>query len=1465
MTIYSDNYPYNIEAPQKLYIQYSHDIDFDYSTGKFPDGTEAAWHWENEYTPISHKINGLTVGKHEWMRIKVGSPTTWTNPIRMSADVTNIDAIVIEENQEDNTTQLVITLTFSDGTTKSTDPIIIQNGIDGIGISSLVIEGDDLVVTYTNGVVENLGRVTGEDAVDIIPTPVDGYLLSSQNSGQLYWASPVSIVNFSFTGVPPLSYSPEFLEMSISLATTTTDGYLSSSDWNYFASKLDAEADPMFTSWLSTTPPAYPGDIPVNVSDLVNDLGFISSYTETDPIFSAWLLATPPLYAETDPHSLHLDQSTPQTLISGVPLLSLDRVINSDYQIVDKKYVDDTIVIAINNIVESDPLSLHLDQSTPQTIINGIPLLSSDRIIDSDYQLVDKKYVDDNSGGSNLTFTNGLTESLGIVELGGILLKDTIIDVDTFTLSIEGSNGIMTFGNISPLSLFGAFGNYTYVSGETTLELYNSSGEGGKFELLSSQTIFTDSNPVSPEGIKYAADYSATFVDRSLVDKGYVDNAVSGVVVDETDPVFSAWLIATPPLYSETDPVFSAWLIATPPLYTETDPDFNAWLIATPPLYSESDPVFGAWLLNTPPAYPDDIITNHNDLSNIDGGGITNKYHSDQQINVANDVEFNSVRSTVLNSTELQRGADSKFGTGIPDAEKKKFKISVTYNAGTITALIQFVSPYTTFYYYINNVKFVVTNSNIAAYTANIAASEGLHFFYINQNTVNADTPVITLTKTPWGISDPDVLLWNFTFNATANEITWVGHEKHTYGRDIFNHARNHSQGAVYRSGLLLSQYNGITSAQLASNTDNNFGRAMVQIAAGTFFDEDLRNNIAHSDTAITAVTPATAETDWDKYVYQFLGFTAIADTGTGPTSIVFPSSRTLISGQPITVMQGNTTTVRGTTTITTGGTGTTFTVSSVTGLAAGDAIVVGGRIPIYYIASVAGSTYTWRKLTATEFLGVSGGAAITTANIGSATCQYNNAVSGGFTAMTANRYYPIYLLATNFTNEPVIAILGQGQSSNATLNTALGEAPFQFSNLLGLGNLEIQEVVPFYRLAFHYNTTAGFNQNRMRLVNATFINIRVTTTSASVVAPSASSDHATLSNRQWDLAGHSSGQVVPKLAGFDVAGLPTLYTSALYFDATVGTGGEYATVNDAYAAGKRKLLIVSDTALSADLTIDNLYIYLDNFTLSCTSYNFTINAGQVLTITGIGLITFAYSSTKILFNGNANILGLGNHNKTLTITNTSTTTNCRVSDVGNFDNLIVNLPNYTYVGFGSSVSGFNGTLNRLIINSGGGTCIPIFTSVSNYVRPLSKITINGPIGSITVFMITDLLVISTGTVTCAYGININAITCTLNVLNHVTNFAARSLTATSSNATFTNGSTSISVSITANGCTFTNVRFADTVTISGDSNKIIGSRVVGLLTLSSGADYNDISHNTLTGGLTNSSGVTTNIIHDNI
>ncbi|MCP4255507.1 MAG: hypothetical protein GY775_19300 [Candidatus Scalindua sp.] len=78
-----DNYPNNIESPQQIFIEYAADIDFDYSNGQYPTGNESAWKWESHYIPIPHKVGSVSVGKHVFMRIKVGISGKWTYPIKM--------------------------------------------------------------------------------------------------------------------------------------------------------------------------------------------------------------------------------------------------------------------------------------------------------------------------------------------------------------------------------------------------------------------------------------------------------------------------------------------------------------------------------------------------------------------------------------------------------------------------------------------------------------------------------------------------------------------------------------------------------------------------------------------------------------------------------------------------------------------------------------------------------------------------------------------------------------------------------------------------------------------------------------------------------------------------------------------------------------------------------------------------------------------------------------------------------------------------------------------------------------------------------------------------------------------------------------------------------------------------------------------------------------------------------------
>lgn len=60
----------------------------------------------------------------------------------------------------------------------------------------------------------------------------------------------------------------------------------------------------------------------------------------------------------------------------------------------------------------------------------------------TDNSLITKKYVDDLIGG--LTYQNGITETNGVIELGGSLLKNTSINLGEFDLNFSTSSGRIT-------------------------------------------------------------------------------------------------------------------------------------------------------------------------------------------------------------------------------------------------------------------------------------------------------------------------------------------------------------------------------------------------------------------------------------------------------------------------------------------------------------------------------------------------------------------------------------------------------------------------------------------------------------------------------------------------------------------------------------------------------------------------------------------------------------------------------------------------------------------------------------------------------------------------------------------------------------------------------------------------------------------------------------------------------------
>lgn len=373
-----------------------------------------------------------------------------------------------------------------------------------------------------------------------------------------------------------------------------------------------------------------------------------------------------------------------------------------------------------------------------------------------------------------------------------------------------------------------------------------------------------------------------------------------------------------------------------------------------------------------------------------------------------------------------------------------------------------------------------------------------------------------------------------------------------------------------------------------------------------------------------------------------------------------------------------------------------------------------------------------------------------------------------------------------------------------------------------------------------------------------------------------------------------------------------------LYFDATVGIDGDYATINAAVTAEKYVLKLVSNVTEVADTTTSKLTIDLNGNTLNLDNYSLS----ALLHITSakmFGTITFAYSVEKYAF-------GIGNNSiiENITINNNSTISGAYISDAGIYRNVIVNLPNYPNTGFGSTGAlSFFGRLYDITINGGGANCYDVIHDAGNYnmTTIVENLTLGGTFAtgqnilynlgcafkniiynSTTTgkFLITnaDYIYDPNGRVTVdLYGTTsankglansiigalllrsysrvynttiLGAFSMTTTVINVFIRDCTFNSTFSLSNSVnsywiFDNCTITGAASLSTNYCKYINNTFNNTLTLNGDYNKLTGCTLIGLLTLSSGAEYNVITGNTLSGGLTNSSGNTTNEISNNI
>jgi hypothetical protein len=137
------------------------------------------------------------------------------------------------------------------------------------------------------------------------------------------------------------------------------------------------------------------------------------------------------------------------------------------------------------------------------------------------HSLVDKQYVDSliNAVGA----TNGLSEvSSGVIALGGTISQNTLLQGEGYDLTIENFNSLYFTSSIFDvesdlISLDAGTGN-VQIFGDSGVDIVSSSSS---ITISGESGLVTISNL---EGLVYTADYNATFVTHSLIDRLYVDS-----------------------------------------------------------------------------------------------------------------------------------------------------------------------------------------------------------------------------------------------------------------------------------------------------------------------------------------------------------------------------------------------------------------------------------------------------------------------------------------------------------------------------------------------------------------------------------------------------------------------------------------------------------------------------------------------------------------------------------------------------------------------------------------------------------------------------------------------------------------------------------------------------------------------------------------------------------------------------
>ena len=325
-----------------------------------------------------------------------------------------------------------------------------------------------------------------------------------------------------------------------------------------------------------------------------------------------------------------------------------------------------------------------------------------------------------------------------------------------------------------------------------------------------------------------------------------------------------------------------------------------------------------------------------------------------------------------------------------PMGHEDKTQSTISFNNSTRTFSIAPVSS--TFTIWNSGVRYIKESTE----TVQIPNTSGLYYIYYD----NSGSLQYRTSYFDWDDDAPTAYIY---WNATASTAYFFADERHGITLDWQTHEYLHrTRGAVIAEGFGASNF--VTNGDGSSDS-----HAKLDIAGGTFFDEDLEVNITHSETP-------TADT-WEQ------------------------------------TLEGN------------------------------------AEIPVFYH-----SGSEWVKDAATEFPFKHNGSNV----------PVYNSYSGSWstTAVTNNKFFISWIIATNNLNEPIIAVLGQ--ASYNTIGTA-EEATWDDLNLDGFPVFEFR---PLYKVIFQYSS--GYTNTYKSAIRQVY-DLRRVSSSGSAIPTTPVSDHGSL------------------------------------------------------------------------------------------------------------------------------------------------------------------------------------------------------------------------------------------------------------------------------------------------------------------------------------------------------------------